>query len=144
MAVRSRVVITLVLALLLVVIALPLTIKGDGTLAGHVQIMLSYTLGLARVLLALVAVWSGCSAISSEITDRQLRLVLTKPVYTLQVWLGKWLGIMVLLTLLVLVTGVAIYGALRWSVRPSVLSVDEQAALRTEILVARGSVLPID
>ncbi|MBN1269227.1 MAG: ABC transporter permease [Kiritimatiellae bacterium] len=145
-AVRSRTVITLLALLLLAIVGLPLTIRGDGTLAGHVQILLSYTLGLAAVLLAIQTVWIGCTAVSAEIEDRQMQLVVTKPVHTWEIWLGKWFGILILSTCLLAFAGAATYGLLRWTTRPARLSAEDQRRLREEVLVARRALrpLPID
>ncbi len=69
-AIRSRVVASLLALLVLAVLVLPLTIKSDGTLAGHVRIVLSYTLGLSFAILTLATVWAGCAAVSLEIRDK--------------------------------------------------------------------------
>ena len=49
---------------------LPLTVKGDGTIEGQVQIVIGYTLGLASVLLSMSTLWAGCAAVSAEIVCR--------------------------------------------------------------------------
>ena len=87
-AVRSRVVIILLGILLLVIIGLPLTVKGDGTIAGQVRILLSYTLGFVSFILSLATLWAGCAAVSLEIQEKQIHLVVTKPVRRVQIWLG--------------------------------------------------------
>ena len=70
-AIRSRLFITLAMIMLFVIFALPLTIKGDGTVAGHVKILLYYTLGLASIILGMTTLWTSCSAISHEIDEKQ-------------------------------------------------------------------------
>lgn len=141
-AVRSRLVVVLLCLLLLAVVGLPLTIKGDGTLAGRVQILLSYTLGAVTVILSIATLWAGCAAVSGEIQERQIELVVTKPVSRLQIWLGKWLGLLAMNAVLLAFSGATVYGLLRWTTRPSQLSVEEQETLREEILVARRPVRP--
>ena len=57
-AVRSRIVVILLAALLLAVVGIPLTIKGDGTVEGHIQILLRYSLGAATLLLSIATLKS--------------------------------------------------------------------------------------
>src|SRR5436190_16992898 len=105
-AIRSRVVVVLLGLLLVAIVALPLTIKGDGTIAGTVQVLLRYTLGAVTIILSIATLWAGCAAISMEVQEHQVHLVVTKPVYRAQLWLGKWLGLFILNTVLLTLAGV--------------------------------------
>lgn len=140
-AVRSRVVVSLLGLLLLSLIGLPLTIRSDGTVTGHIYILLSYSLGAVTAILSVATLWAGSAAIAVEIADRQAQLLLTKPVHRLQVWLGKWLGLVALNAVLLGLAGAVVYGMLRWTTRG--LSGDEAARLRQTVLVARSSVAPL-
>ncbi|NQU10703.1 hypothetical protein HQ590_07935 [bacterium] len=142
-AVRSRVVVVLLALLLLAIVGLPLTVRGDGTLEGQIQILLRYTLGAASVILSIATVWAGCAAVSLEIQDKQIHLVLTKPVSRAEVWLGKWIGLTLLNAVLLAVAALTVYGLLRWSTRPGQLTDAQETTLRGEILVARRQVLPV-
>lgn len=141
-SVRSRVVVLLLAVLLLAVIGLPMTIKDDGTLAGRVQIQLGYTLGAATLILSLATLWAGCGAVSLEIQGRQIQLLATKPVNTLEVWLGKWLGLMILNAALLAVSGLAAYSFLRRTTRVERLATDQRAQLEEKILTARRTLKP--
>jgi hypothetical protein len=141
-AMRSRMVMVLLSLLVLAIIGIPLTVKGDGTLSGHVQLLLTYTLGFATLILAVETIWVGCAAVSSDVQDRQMQMVTTKPVNSLQIWFGKWLGILVLNALLLTFAGLVTYGLLRWTTQPGKLTDQEQYQLREQILVARRQVLP--
>ncbi|MCG3150626.1 MAG: hypothetical protein PCFJNLEI_04114 [Verrucomicrobiae bacterium] len=133
-AIRSRVVVVLLALLLIAIVALPLTIKGDGTLTGAVQVLLRYTLGAVTMILSIATLWAGCAAISLEVQERQVHLLVTKPVFRMQLWLGKWLGLLILNTVLLGLAGVASYTLLRWNLRQ-----DDVA----DILVARRVVNPM-
>ena len=135
-AVRSRIVIILLGILLMVIVGLPLTIKGDGTLAGQVRILLGYTLGLVSFVLSIATLWAGCAAVSLEIQERQLHLIVTKPVHRVQIWLGKWLGLLILNAALVAFSGAVVYGLLRWTTRPETLTSEQRTELRENTLVA--------
>jgi len=141
-AVRSRVVVILLGLLLLAIVGLPATVKSDGTLAGRVQILLTYTLAAVSTILSVATVWAGCAAVATEVQEKQLHLILTKPVRRVEVWLGKWLGLLALNGGLLVVCGVAIYAGLWWHTRPGTLTAEEQRRLGEEILVARREVLP--
>ena len=136
-AVRSRIVVVLLGLLLLSVVGLPLTVKGDGTLSGSVQVLLRYTLGFVQAILSIATLWAGCAAISQEIQDKHLHLIVTKPVHRIQIWLGKWLGLLILNAALLAGTGVTVYALLRWNTRPGKLTAEDARLLREEILVAR-------
>jgi hypothetical protein len=136
-AIRSKVVLILLAFLLLAIFGIPLTVKDDGTVAGHVRLVLSYTLGAAEFILAIATLWAGCSAISNEIDEKQLHLIVTKPVRRSQIWLGKWLGLMSINVVLLAVGGLTAYALLQWTLRPERLSPSDQNVLSEQILVAR-------
>ncbi|MEI6082965.1 MAG: ABC transporter permease subunit [Verrucomicrobiota bacterium] len=133
-AIRSRVVVVLLGLLLVAIIALPLTIKGDGTVGGTVQVLLRYTLGAVTLILSIATLWAGCAAISTEVQERQVHLLVTKPVYRAQLWLGKWLGLLILNAGLLALAGAATYALLRWDLRQENLA---------QFLVAQRVVKPV-
>lgn len=141
-AARSRMFALLVVLVMGGILGLPLIMKSDGTLAGQVQLFLQYTLGLAVALLSVIAVWTGAGAVSLEVEGRQIQLVAVKPVRALELWLGKWLGLMAINIVLLALTGAVILGLLLWTTRSSLLSESDRARLREEILVVRSDLLP--
>ncbi|MBP7829546.1 MAG: ABC transporter permease [Kiritimatiellae bacterium] len=141
-AVRSRVVLLLLAFLLLTIAGLPLTVQGDGTLGGEVQILLRYTLGLAMLILSLASLWAGCASVSLEWQSKKLQLVCTKPIHPFQIWLGKWLGLMLLNTALLAVSGAVTAGLLRWRLREPLRDPAQRELLLTDILVARRPLQP--
>jgi len=143
-AVRSRIVVFMMLLLVFILTGLPSAIRGDGTLTGYVQVLLSYTLGFAGFILSVVAVWTGCTAVSSEIRTHQMDLVVTKPVPAVQIWFGKWLGILALSLALLLFTFAAAYGGLRWAMIHRSASEEDIQKLREQVLVAREKIAPRD
>ncbi len=141
-AIRSKVFALLVVLVMVGIFGLPLIMKSDGTLSGQVQLFLQYTLGLTVALLSVMAVWTGAGAISLEVAGRQIQMVVVKPVSALELWLGKWLGLMIINVALLALAGAAIYGLLQWTTRSSLLSPMDRIRLREEILVAGSDVLP--
>jgi hypothetical protein len=141
-AVRSRMVASLLILLLLAVAGIPLTVQGDGTLEGHVRIVIGYTMGFASLLLGLAALWAGALAVSQEVAERQIQLLAAKPVRRFEIWLGKWLGLMAVNTLLLAVSGTATYGLLRWTTQPGRMAEAERARLMDDVLAAHRPVPP--
>lgn len=139
-AIRSKIVVSLLAILMAIIVLLPLTVKGDGTLGGQVQIIIGYTLGIAGTLLAMATLWAGCAAVSSEIQEKQIQMLVAKPVRRGEIWMGKWLGLMAMNALLLSASVGATYGLLHWRLRPSQLSEADQARLKHEVFVARSEV----
>lgn len=141
-AIRSRIVIVLLAFLVITLVGLPLTLQGDGTLGGHVRVLLRYTLGLTTLILSIATVWASCAAISTEIRDRQIQMIVSKPVHPIQIWLGKWLGLMVVNTIFLLLCFVSTYLALHVTTQPGRWADDELEQLHAEILVAQRKIYP--
>lgn len=142
--------------LLCSVVLLPLLIKDDGTARGFIQIMLTYTLSVITALLGFSTLWLACGTLARDIEDCSMQMVAVKPIARWQIWLGKWLGILLLNASLLAVSGIGIYGLLLWrtaqmekSLAAAKSAKDEKLAahlgsqlaiLRNEIFVARGSI----
>jgi hypothetical protein len=136
-AFRFRLVLVLAALLGVAVIALPLVIKHDGSARGFTQILLTYTLTAITALLGLATLWLACGTLARDVEECQIQLVAVKPVARWQIWLGKWLGIMMLNTLLLGVSAAAVFFIMQWRARK--LPPEEQQVLRNEVFVARGS-----
>jgi len=108
-AIRSRIVLLLMIPLFLAVVAIPMLVKGDQTVSGSVQIMIQWSLWLALAILSIATLWSGCAAVSSEVEEKQIHLIVTKPVTRLQLWLGKWFALLILNAALLVFTGICVY-----------------------------------
>jgi hypothetical protein len=135
---------SVLLLVLFAVVALPLSIRGDGTLNGYVAVTLDYTLGAVFILLSIATAWAAAASASIEISNHRIDLVITKPVSPLQIWIGKWLGIALMNAVLLAVAGSLVYGLLRWTTRPSALDPEDRRRLATEILTTRRVVEPVE
>src|SRR4051812_10692196 len=123
--------------LLICVIGLPLLIKDDGTARGFTQILLTYTLSIITTLLGFSTLWLACGTLARDIEECQIQMVAVKPISRWQIWLGKWLGLLLLNASLLFIAGSSVYVLL--VIRSSKLPVAEQRILRNEIFVARAS-----
>ena len=136
-AFRYRLVVVLAVLLLGSVVALPILIKHDGSARGFTQIVLTYTLSVITTLLGFATLWLACGTLARDIEEGQMQTVVVKPIARWQIWLGKWVGIMMLNGLLLGLSGIAVFGLMRWGA--SKLPAAQQAILTNEVLVARGS-----
>src|SRR5580704_9692637 len=123
--------------LLAAVIGLPLMIKDDGTAAGFAQILITYTLGAITSLLGLCTLWLACGTLARDVEECQMQMVAVKPISRWQIWLGKWIGIVLLDAALLALAGASIFGLLEWRMRK--LPASEIDKLQNEVLVARAS-----
>lgn len=137
-ALRFRLFIVIAFLLLGAVVALPILIKDDGTAQGFTQILITYTLTAIASLLGLSTLWLACGTLARDIEECQIQVVAVKPIARWQIWLGKWLGIMSLNAVLLALAGGSVYALLLW--RANRLPPEIQQALRSDVLVARGSV----
>jgi len=96
--------------LLLSVIGLPMMVKGDGTSEGLAQILINYTLSFAFFFLGVGTLWFAAGSMAGDIEDAQIQMIATKPVARWQIWLGKWMGIMVLNVILLFVVYFMVLG----------------------------------
>jgi hypothetical protein len=108
--IRMRIVLVFLIILVFLVLRLPFTLHGDGTLTGRLQNFLAYSLGALSVLLSLTTIFFSCATLSGELRDRSLHLVVTKPVSRFEILAGKWLGVNLLNVLILALCGGAIYG----------------------------------
>ncbi len=136
-AFRFRLVPLLAAVLIGGVLLLPAVIKDDGTARGLTQIVLTYTLGLITVVLGMTTLWLSCGTLARDIEECQIQVVVTKPVARWQIWLGKWLGILLLNALLLSLTAGIVYGQMMWRARR--LPPEQQEILRNEVFIARGA-----
>ena len=105
-AIRSRLFATAAVVLFAAMASLPFLVKGDGTPVGEARVLVYYNIGIASFLIGALALIEACGAVSQEISEKQIQLVRSKPVSTIHIWVGKWLGILAMTALLVTVAGV--------------------------------------
>ncbi|MFA5205588.1 MAG: hypothetical protein WC708_14425 [Lentisphaeria bacterium] len=139
---RLRVFHLLLVLSLLVVLVVPVTVKGDGTAAGDVQILLTYTLGMLTAMISAAALWIACAGLSREIEGYQVHLVVSTPVPRWRLWLGKWLGVATLHGLLLGIGAATVFGLLHWRLAHGIYADEELKQVRSEVLAGRREYLP--
>src|SRR5438874_8408556 len=122
------------------VVGLALLLKDDGTARGFTQILLTYTLSVITTLLGFSTLWLACGTLARDVEDCQMQMVAVKPIARWQIWLGKWLGLLLLNAALLTVAGGSVFVLLEW--RAHRLPEAQQLILRNEIFVARAALKP--
>jgi len=141
-ALRMKVAAIFVVLLLVLLPVMGFTATGDGTLKGRLQTFVSYGLSLTSLLLSLLTIIVAIYTITSDIEQRQIYTVVTKPIRRYQIILGKVLGVIVLdVVLLVLFAGI-VYGVTSWIPRIVSATEEERQAAGNEFYTARASLVP--
>ena len=141
-ATRSKVFHVLFALILLAVFLLPTTISGDGTAAGLVQISVTYSLNVVVALISATTLWLSCALLSREIENYTVHMVVSKPCPRWKLWLGKWIGILLMHTFILIVSAVVIYVLILWRVNHGNFNEQELSRLHNEILVGRRTFRP--
>jgi len=106
-ALRMKVAAAFIILLMVLLPVMSVLMTGDGTLKGRLQSFVSYGLSLTSLLLCLLTIIVSIYSVTSDIEQRQIYTVITKPIRRYQFLLGKLLGVILLdVGLLVLFAGI--------------------------------------
>ncbi len=153
-SVRNRFVVAMLALLCVILLVLPRVMRGDGTTEGMVRVLLTWTVGLASVVIGAATLWAGCCAVSGDIEDGVYATVGTSASRPFWLWLGKWLGLVAVNGALLALTLAAVAAQARWhGIPPEALRPFErvlpdaeyqrvQAGRRVAEMEAEGAVFP--
>jgi hypothetical protein len=131
------------LALLAVVLSvLPLTMQGDGTLAGRIRTFLNYSTSATAAVMIVATIFLSVAVIADDVRDRQIFSIVVKPVSRSAYVLGRWLGIVLLNVIVLCVAWVIIYSVTMYLSEGEALNASDRRSVETEVLTARREVLP--
>ncbi len=108
-ALRMKIAVFVLVLLIFVLPALGLTVTGDGTWKGRLQTFVSYGLSLTSLSLCLLTIIISIYSITSDIEQRQIYTVITKPIRRFEFLLGKLLGVILLGLGMLVIFAVIIY-----------------------------------
>lgn len=136
--IRMKIALVFLLLLGMVVLGLPFAITGDSSLSGAVQSFMSFSFTATAVLLSILTIFLSRS-LSDELVNRQIFLVMTKPVSRWQYVVGKWLGITTINFVFLAASGLIIYGMVHYikATHPPIDARFDLPELNNEVLVAR-------
>ena len=84
-ALRSHIFQLLLAVLTVCIIALPLTIAGDGTAYGYIQVSLKYNMSVVAFILSMSSIWLACSVMTQDMESYQLHMIVSKPVSRMKI-----------------------------------------------------------
>ena len=108
-ALRMKVAAVFLILLLVLLPVMGFSATGDGTLKGRLQTFVSYGLSLTSILLCLLTIIISIYSVTSDIEQRQIYTVITKPIRRSQFLLGKLLGVVLLDVILLSLFAAIIY-----------------------------------
>ncbi len=141
---RTKVAAVFTVLLVASLAVLPSVMVGDGTLAGRIRTFLDYSFSVVSALLSLVVIFLAVGLVSGDVRDKHVFIVCVKPLGRWQYVLGRWLGIVLLSSMLLGGASVGIYvlaqylrGRTDLAIRPQ-----DRRAVETEIFAARARIPP--
>ena len=140
---RSNVFRFLLFLLIVCVILVPNTIKGDGTAYGYIQVMLEYSTGIVALILSTSIIWLSCSEFCTDMENGQIHMIFVKPVSRITVWFGKFTGVFLIHLVLLIIASVFIYAFVIFQYNRQKFTPEERAKMENEVFAGRRSYLPV-
>ncbi len=143
-ALRMKIAAVFVVLLIVLLPVMGVSMTGDGTLKGRLQTFVSYGLSLTSFLLCLLTIVVSIYSLTSDIKQRQIYTVITKPIRRFQLLLGKLLGVILLDAALLVLFSAIIYAITIYIPKYFRASEADLAQLDNEFYTARGSLIPAE
>ena len=143
-ALRMKIAAVFVVLLIVLLPVMGAAMTGDGTLKGRLQTFVSYGLSLTSFLLCLLTIVVSIYSLTSDIKQRQIYTVITKPIRRFQLLFGKLLGVILLDIALLVLFSAIIYTITIYIPKYFDASEAELAQLDNEFYTARNSLIPAE
>ena len=134
---RTKTAVVSLIALGSILAGLPMLSTGDGTLAGSIRTVLYYGLMLIGLLLSLVTVIAGAGVITSDLRDKQIELLVVKPIPRWQYVVGRFLGVVLLDVILLGIAATGLYLVVQHLRGTEAVDVNDRRTIETDIFTAR-------
>ncbi len=141
-AIRIKIAVVFIILLIVLLPVMGFSITGDGTLKGKLQTFVNYGFSLTSLLLSLLTVVVSVYSLTSDIKQKQIYTVLTKPIRRLQLLLGKLLGIILLDVALLTLFSAVIYVVIIYTPKFHGANQDELERAKNEFFTARAGLIP--
>ena len=145
-AIRMKVAVVFIVALLLFVPILPIIMDAEDFLQYRIQGFLTWSLTLTGFLLGTMTIFLSVMTVSSEVRSKRIFLTMTKPVGAGTYLFGKWLGMALLNALLVAIFGGGIYFfTMNLADQATSMSANnpQRIAVEERVMLARQAINPI-
>ncbi len=141
-ALRMKVAAVFTILLIVLLLVMGASTTGDGTLKGRLQTFVSYGLSLTSFLLCLLTIILAIYSVTSDIDQRQIYTVVTKPIRRFQFLLGKLLGVILLDVALLGLFSAIIYAVTIYTPQFANAPETERIQADNEFYTARASIMP--
>ncbi len=135
-SIRMKIALIFIAVIGLILVGLPFSLRDESSVSGAVQSFLSFSLGSLGFLLALLTIFLSRS-LSDEMVNRQILILMSKPIPRWQFVAGKWVGITAINLSLLAATGVFVYGTARVMARMEPRDELDRERVTQEVLTAR-------
>jgi hypothetical protein len=143
-ALRMKIAAVFIVLLIVLLPIMAVTMTGDGTIKGRLQTFVSYGLSLTNLLLCLLTIIASIYSLTSDIQQRQIYTVITKPIRRFQLLLGKLLGIILLDVVLLGLFAATIYAITIYIPKLSKVTNAQRIQLNNEFFTARAALTPAE
>lgn len=141
-ALRLKIAAVFVILLFILLPVMGFSVTGDATLKGRLQTFVSYGLSLTNILLCLLTIIVSVYSLTSDIEQKQIYTVITKPIRRCQLLFGKLLGVIVLDVILLSLFSLLIYVITLYIPKFFGANEAELAQAQNEFYTARASLSP--
>ncbi|MFA5251590.1 MAG: hypothetical protein WC454_03270 [Phycisphaerae bacterium] len=141
-AIRMKTALIFIILLIVLLPTMGVAMTGDGTLKGKLQTFVSYSFSLTGLLLSLLTIVVSVYSLTSDIQQKQIYTVLTKPIRRFQFLLGKLLGIIMLDAALLVLFSAVIYTVIIYTPKFYKASQAELIQADNEFFTARVGLFP--
>ncbi len=124
--------------------SLQIVLVGDGTVQGHLQLYVSYSLNFIILFLSLMSIFHSCNTLNEELEKKQIFILATKPIRRWQILVGYWLGSSIIFLGLLGVSAATNLSGIKFitSQYKDVLTETEKSDLKKDFFSAKRSVTP--
>lgn len=143
-AMRMRSALLIILMYILVTILLPQIIEADGTQIGEIKLLITYSLTFSMALLTALTILLSTGLLHTEIIDKHIFLLASKPINRWQILAGKFTGIMLLNLWLIIIMGSITCITAYYMARVDSNRSQEYLEIREKLLTSRISIRPPD
>ncbi|MHC4394822.1 MAG: ABC transporter permease [Planctomycetota bacterium] len=143
-ALRMKIAVVFILLLIVLLPVMGAVTTGDGTLKGRLQSFVSYGLSFTSLLLCVLTIVVSIYSLTSDLDQKQIYTVLTKPVRRFELLLGKLLGVILLDVALLVLFSAIIYTVTVYMPEFSETSEAERIQAQNEFYTARASLIPAE
>ena len=131
-----------IVLLLVLLPVMSLAMPGDGSVRGRLLTFASYSLSLTSLLLCLFTIIASIYTLTSDLKEKQIYTVITKPIRRQQLLVGKLLGVIIVDLILLIVFSAIIYAITIYLPRFFKAEGNELAAINNEFFTARTILYP--